>query len=699
MPNRFGKDFAYPVARRTDIVEDYHGTKVADPYRWMEDPDAPETIEWGEAQNKLTRSFLDASPVREKLRERFTALWDYPKYSLPFKEGQYYFFFKNDGLQNQAVLYRQESLDGEPVLVLDPNKFSEDGTIALTNQAFTEDGTLLAYGTSSGGSDWQELHIRELATNKDFEGEIIRWCKFAGIAWKHDNSGFFYNRYPEPGSVPPEDQSNYNKLYWHKLGTTQAEDKLVYERPDAKGLGFTPLITEDGKYLVLNVWHGTDPTNRVYYREVESDSDFVRLLDENDASYAFIDNTGSTFYFHTDLDAPRGRIIAIDLNNPARENWQEIIPEQEDVLAFVTVVNHQFVVAYTHDVHHQVKIYKMDGTFEHEIEMPTLGSVVGLSGKREDSEMFIGFTSYLYPTSAFRYDFKTGELTLFQTPEIAFDFSQYETKQVFYTSKDGTRVPMFITAKKDLVLDGTNPTLLYGYGGFGVPLMPGFSLSRLVWLENGGVFAVANLRGGDEYGEDWHRAGMLEKKQNVFDDFICAAEWLIENKYTSTKRLAIEGGSNGGLLVAACLLQRPDLYGAVICEVPVIDMLRYHRFTVGRYWIGEYGNAEANPEHFQFMYKYSPLHNIKEGVVYPPTLIATADTDDRVVPAHAKKFAATLQAAAAKAQQNFILVRLETRAGHGMGKPTAKVIDELSDIYTFLFMIFDMQFVEGNKNP
>ncbi|MBL7075711.1 S9 family peptidase [candidate division KSB1 bacterium] len=679
--------FTYPVARTDDVIEDYHGTRVADPYRWLEDPDAPEMQAWVEAQNRLTFAYLEAIPAREKIKGRLTELWNYPKYSVPRKEGNRYFFSKNDGLQNQSVLYMQKSLDAKPVMVIDPNKFSEDGTVALTNKAFSRDGTLLAYGLSSSGSDWQEIKIRDVYSVEDYE-EVIKWCKFTEIAWKHDNSGFYYNRFPEPGTVPEEDRNNYNRVYWHQLGTPQSEDPLVYERPDAKELGFDPIITEDGKHLLLYVYHGTDPKNRIYYRKVESEGPFVRLLDEADARYDPIDNIGSVFYFHTDLYAPRGRVIAIDIKNPAMEDWREIIPQQDDVISSVTMVNNQFVVAYMHDAHHQLKLYDLDGTFVHRIELPTLGSIADLSGRREDTEMFFAFASFLYPTSIFRYDFIAGQLTQLYGSEINFDPSGYETKQVFYSSKDGTRVPMFITHRKGLTLDGNNPTLLYGYGGFNISITPRFSTPCLIWLENGGVYAVANLRGGDEYGEAWHQSGMLDKKQNVFDDFIAAAEWLIENEYTNPSKLAINGGSNGGLLVAACMLQRPELFGAVICRVPVTDMLRYHKFTVGRYWVPEYGNAETNPDHFKFLYAYSPLHNVKKGVVYPPILVTTADTDDRVAPLHAKKFTATLQAAATG--ENPILLRVETKAGHGRGKPTSKVIDEQSDIYAFLFKIFGM---------
>jgi prolyl oligopeptidase len=676
-----------PITRRDTVIEDYHGSPVADPYRWLEDATSAEAQVWGEAQHALTQAYLEEIPVRERIQQRLTTLFDYPKYSVPRRRGDRYYFSKNDGLQNQSVLYMQHTLSSEASVVLDPNTFSQDGTIALTNQSFTKDGMLLAYGTSHGGSDWQEIRVRNVDRGTDYD-EVIQWVKFTSIAWRDDNHGFYYNRFPEPGSVPEEDSTCYNKVYWHMLGTLQAEDKLIFERPDAKELSFDPFITEDGKYLLLNVWHGTDPKNRIYYREVTDEEPFIRLLDEADASYNFIGNDGPLFYFNTDLDAPRGRIIAIDIRHPERARWQELVPQQEDVLAFALIVNSQFVVAYMHDAHHQIRRYSKDGCYLGDIALPTLGSVVEVSGKPEHTELFLSFTSFLYPPTIYRYDFNTNTLTPLHDTGNKFDLSSYETKQIFYTSKDGTRIPMFLTHKKGLTLDGNNPTLLYGYGGFNVSLTPAFAASTLLWAEHGGVYAVANLRGGNEYGEDWHQAGMLEKKQNVFDDFIAAAEWLIANNYTNTSRLAINGGSNGGLLVAACMVQRPDLFGAVVCEVPVIDMLRYHRFTVGRYWIPEYGDAEHNPDHFRFLYAYSPLHNIKEGVAYPPTLIMTADTDDRVVPAHAKKFTATLQAA--HAGENPILLRLEMKAGHGMGKPTSKIIEARSDMLAFLFKVFGM---------
>ncbi len=689
------KKYTYPEAKKGNVADDFHGTMVKDPYRWLEDPEAEATLKWVAAENKLTQAFIKAEPSREAIEKRLTELWNYPKYSLPTKKGDRYFFTKNDGLQNQSVLYMQESLEGKATVVLDPNELSEDGTAALRVQTYSSDGKFLVYGVTQGGSDWQEIKIRNVDTGKDYP-EALEWCKFTGIAWKKDNSGFFYNRLPEPGSVPEEDQNNFVRVYWPQLGTPQSEDKLVYEDNKDKELGFFPYVTDDGKYLGLYVYHGTDPRNGIYIREMESDGEFTKLLAVDEAKFDGIDNVGTTFYFETDLDAPRGRIVAIDLKNPDRKHWQEIVGESEDVVDFATMVNDELVIAYMHDAHHKLNIYGRDGKFRREIEMPTMGSLGGLSGDRKDKEMFFSFRSFLYPTTAFRYDFGKNEVSIFRQPEINFDASKFETKQVFFKSKDGTRVPMFITHKKGLKLDGNNPTILYGYGGFNISLTPRFSITRLVWMENGGVHALANLRGGDEYGEDWHQAGMLDRKQNVFDDFIAGAEWLIENKYTSSKRLAIEGGSNGGLLVAACLLQRPDLYGAAVCRVPVTDMLRYHKFTVGRYWVPEYGNAEKNPDQFKFMYAYSPLHNVKEGVAYPPMLITTADTDDRVVPLHAKKFAATVQAA--DAGSNPILIRIETKAGHGAGKPTSKRIEEAADIYGFLFRVFGMSATVVGQN-
>lgn len=682
--------FIYPSARMDDITDDYYGTKVSDPYRWLEDPDSKETMSWVEEENKLTSEYLNNDNEREEIKKRLIELLNYPKYSTPRKEGNRYFFYKNDGLQNQYILYMQKSLDSEPVVVLNPNEFSKDGTVSINRVSYSNDGTLIAYGISTSGSDWQEIKIRNTDTGKDCE-EIIKWSRNGGVAWKHDNSGFYYNRYPEPGTVAKEDETKYNRVYWHRLATPQSEDKLIYERPDSKEMGFYPFITDDGEYLVLIVSSGTSTKNRVYYRRTDSDGDFIRLLDEDDASYDFIDNNGSKFYFRTDLDAPKSKIIAIDLDNPDRNNWHIVVPEQSDVMSSVITVNNQFVIEYMHDVCSLLSIYDMSGKFIRKITLPAPGSVGAIYGEMKDKEMFFSFTSFLYPSNIYRYDFTEEKLNLFRSSEIKFDSSPYETKQVFYKSKDGTSVPIFITCKKGLVYDGNNPVILYGYGGFYASMTPYFSTNLLLWLEHGGVYALANIRGGGEYGEEWHKAGMLQNKQNVFDDFIAAGEYLIEHKYTSHKKLAIQGGSNGGLLVASCMVQRPELFGAVICEVPLTDMLRYHKFTVGHYWIPEYGSSDKK-EDFDFLYRYSPLHNVKDGVIYPAALIMSADHDDRVVAAHAKKFAATLQEK--NGGDNPILLRIETKAGHGAGKPTSKVIDEYSDIYAFLFKVFGMKFTD-----
>jgi prolyl oligopeptidase len=672
--------------RKSDVVEDYHGTSIADPYRWLEDPADPEVVAWTEAQNERTRAFLDAIPTRKRFEERLTQLWDYPRWSIPEKEAGRAFFFKNDGLQNQAVLYVTPTPDAEPVELLDPNALSEDGTVAMTAFSASDDGRLLGYALAEAGSDWQRLLVRDVDERDDLP-DLIRWCKFSPIAWTRDSAGFFYSRFPEPGSVAAEDANNYNQIYYHRIGDSQAQDTLIYERPDEKELHFFPTVTHDGRYLIITAVHGTDPRARIYYREIDGNGSIVPLIEEADAKYEFIDNDGPVFLFQTDLDAPRGRVIAIDTRKPTREHWRELIAEGEHPLAFVVAAGERLVVVSMRDAQHRLALHQRDGRFDREVDLPGIGSIESISGKPGDPELFVTFTSFLYPTMPFRLDLADASASLEPLHESGIDFdpSAYETTQVFYTSKDGTRVPMFLTHKRGLALDGNNPTLLSGYGGFNISLTPSFAIHRLAWLEAGGIFALANLRGGEEYGEEWHQAGMLEKKQNVFDDFIAAAEWLIDNGYTSRAKLGINGGSNGGLLTGACLTQRPDLYGAVVCEVPVTDMLRYHKFTVGHYWVPEYGNAETNPEHFRFMLAYSPLHNVREGVAYPPTLITSADSDDRVVPAHAKKFAATLQAA--HSGDHPILIRIETRAGHGLGKPTSKVIAERADVYAFLFEV------------
>ncbi|MDH3196965.1 MAG: S9 family peptidase, partial [Candidatus Krumholzibacteria bacterium] len=498
----------YPVAMTQDVVDDYHGVKVADPYRWLEDPESPETVAWVAEENALTRAYVDSYDKRDAIEERFTALWNYPRYSVPHKHGTRYFFTKNDGLQNQAVLYVQESLKGEPRVLIDPNALSEDGTVALAGRHYSRDGRYIAYGLSSSGSDWQQIRVRDVDTGKDF-ADLLEWCKFSDVAWKRDNSGFWYNRFPAEGEVAPEDRNNYNRVYWHRLDTPQSADLLVYKDDANKELGFEPTATDDGEYLVLTVYHGTDPRNGVYYRAAAGDGDFTRLVENDVAMFSFIDNVGSVFYFHTDLDAPRGRVVAIDVARPEREYWREIIAAREEVIDFVGMVGGRIVVVYMRDAHNTLAIFGEQGAFEREIGLPTIGSVGGLSGERDDSEMFFAFTSFLFPTTAYRYDVADNEMSVFRASEIDFDASGYETRQVFYSSLDGTRVPMFIMHKKGVALDGNNPTILYGYGGFNISMTPYFSVSRLIWLENGGVYAVANLRGGNEYGEEWHQQGIL----------------------------------------------------------------------------------------------------------------------------------------------------------------------------------------------
>lgn len=678
----FKQSFSYPPARQDDVVENYHGTAVSDPYRWLENPDTEESQRWLADQNELTQSFMGELPVRSHLVKRLTALWDYPKLTPIQQRGGRLFFQKNEGLQNQAVLYWQDGPDAAPNVLLDPNNLREDGTVALMSQSYTDDGRLLAYSFAESGSDWQTIHIRDVDSGEDTE-DVIRWVKFTAAAWLPDNSGFFYSRYPAPDEMPDAPPSTHNRVYFHRLGRPQSEDELVYARPDAPDLGFAPEISDDGRYLILHVWQGTDTRNRIYYRPLDAAGDFIRLIDVMEAKYHFLGNDGPLFYFETDLEAANGRIIAIPTDRPDRANWREIIPQASDVIEFSRMVNDQFVVVRLQHASHRLYLYHLDSRLDKEISLPGMGSVMALAGKRQHNQMYLQFMSFLYPPTIFRYDFAAAVLNPIDPPQIDFDPDAYETNQVFYSSKDGTRVPMFLTHKKGLNLDGNNPTLLYGYGGFNINLPPLFAPTRLAWLEMGGVYAQVNLRGGTEYGEVWHQAGMLANKQNVFDDFIAAAEWLIANGYTRTERLAIEGRSNGGLLVAACMTQRPDLFGAVHCGVPVIDMLRYHKFSAGRYWIPEYGNAEADPEHFRFLLAYSPLHNVRSGETYPATLITTADTDDRVVPMHAKKFTAVLQAN--DSGENPILLRVETRAGHGLGKPTTKLIDEAADVYSFLW--------------
>jgi len=680
-PKPSASRFAYPVAAKGSQVDTYHGTTVADPYRWLEDADSPETRAWVEAENQVTFGYLKTIPRREKIRQRLSQLWNFERFSAPFKQGDRHFYSRNDGLQNQSVLYWTSSLEGEPKVLLDPNTLAADGTIALAGMSVSEDGKWLAYGMSSAGSDWQIWKIRNVETGKDLPDEL-RWVKFSGASWTTDHKGFFYSRYDEPQGKELQAENRCPKLCYHRIGTSQSEDRMVYHRPDQKEWSLGGGVTEDGRYLIIGIAKGTDTRNGVFYLDLQTPgASVVELLKDFDADYSFVGNEGPRFWFRTDYLAPKGRIIEVAIDKPGKENWKEIVPQCADTLTSVSVVNDQFIADYLKDAHTQVKFFDLAGKFQRELALPGMGTAGGFGGKRTDRETFYSYTSYTTPATIYRLDLQSGASTVYRQPKVAFKPEDYESKQVFYLSKDGTSVPMFITCKKGLKLNGKNPTYLYGYGGFNISLTPAFSVSSLVWMEMGGVLAIPNLRGGGEYGEDWHQAGTKLRKQNVFDDFIAAAEWLVSNHYTRTDKLAIGGGSNGGLLVGACMTQRPDLFGAALPAVGVMDMLRFHKFTIGWAWTADYGSAD-DAEQFQALYAYSPLHRLRSGVKYPSTMVITADHDDRVVPAHSFKFAATLQAA--HAGKNPVLIRIETRAGHGAGKPTAKQIEEAADKWAFL---------------
>ena len=689
--NAWAQKMSYPKSEVGPIADTFFGIKVADPYRWLEQDvrESKKVRDWVDRQNKLTFGYLEKLPYRNQIEQRLTKLWDYEKFSAPNKVADHYYFSKNDGLQNQSVLYRMKTLDGEPEMVLDPNTWSKDGTVALGGTAVSDDGHYLAYGIQDGGSDWRIWRIKDQRTGKLLDDEL-KWLKFGGISWTQAADGFYYSRFPAPKKGQKFQSTNLNnKIYFHKLGTPQSDDPLVYEDTEHPEWGFVPYVTEDNDYLVITVWQGTDDRYQVYYRSLkDDDAKIVKLIDNFENEYSFIENYGSVFFFKTNLDAPNGKIIAINVNHPERENWKTIVPEAKEALSGVSLVNHTLICDYLKDAKTQIKMYSRDGKFVRNVEFPGIGTAGGFGGKKTDTETFYSFSSFATPTSTFQYDMKSGKSNLIRQAKVDFDPADYEVKQIFYKSKDGTRVPMFIAHKRGLVLDGTNPTLLYGYGGFNISLTPGFSVSRLQWMEMGGVFAMPNLRGGGEYGQRWHKAGTKTLKQNVFDDFIAAAEWLIENKYTAKKQLAIQGGSNGGLLVGACMTQRPDLYGACLPAVGVMDMLRFHEFTAGRYWVDDYGSVKSKPE-FSALLAYSPYHNLEPETNYPPTMVTTADTDDRVVPGHSFKFAARLQAC--HQGENPVLIRIETRAGHGAGKPTSKRIEEIADQWAFLAKHLNMK--------
>ncbi|MDX2219618.1 MAG: prolyl oligopeptidase family serine peptidase [Burkholderiales bacterium] len=694
------QSLSYPVTRKSDQVDVLHGVSVPDPYRWLEDDNSAETKAWVDAQNKVTFGYLETLPKREQIKQRLTELWNYERFGLPFKQGGKYFWSRNDGLQAQDVLNVADKVEGPGRLLIDPNTFEKDGTSSLATYSVSPDGKYVAYAKSGGGSDWREWRIREVDTGKDLP-EVIKWSKFSSASWSGDSKGFFYNRYDAPKEGDALKGVNvFPKIFYHRIGTAQDQDVLVHERPDDKELFLGAKASTDGKYLVITLTRGTDRNTEVYWMPLGEGGGYeagkvTPLVQGFNAIYAYVGNIGSQFYFRTDDSAPRGRVIAIDVNKPDRKHWKEVVPQQQEVIddddqanlldvESVNLLNNQVAVTYLKDARNVVRIFTLEGKAVREVKLPGLGTTKGFLGKPQDGETFFSFTSFTHPTSSYRLDLKTGDVKLVRQPKVAFKPDDFEVKQEFFASKDGTRVPMFIVHKKGLKYDGNNPVWLYGYGGFKIPLQPGFNASRIPWLEMGGVYVMANIRGGGEYGKAWHEAAIKLNRQKAFDDFAAAADWLIANKVTSKGRIAIHGGSNGGLLVGAVMNQRPELFGAAVPEVGVMDMLRFHKFTIGWAWASDFGSAE-NPDEFKALLAYSPLHNLKAGVKYPATLVMTADHDDRVVPAHSFKYAAQLQASVAgQADAAPALIRISTKTGHGAGKPVQKVIEERADFTAFI---------------
>ena len=676
----------YPSARRADTVDDYHGVKVPAPYEWMEDLNNPEVAKWVEAENQLTFSYLDKIPERAWMQQRLKALWNYEKVGTPYRVGGKLFFTKNSGLQNQSLVYVQGPQDKQPTLLMDPNALSPDGSVDLSLWVPSDDARYFAYGLSQGGSDWDELHVRDLSTGKDLSDDI-KWMKFSGVAWTKDDKGFFYSRYPAPAegkaiATAIKDQT----LYYHVLGTPQSADKLIYARQDLPQWIVAGSVSEDGRYLYIVLSNGNDAQNELYYADLgdpkhpDTGAAIKPLFTDNSAQYQPLDDIGDTLYLQTSNGAPNRKVVSFKFSDPAPAHWKTVVPETKNVIDASYLVGGQVVVQYLKDAHSQVNLYAPDGIAKGELKLPGLGSVLALSGRNDTPEIFYSFASYLNPTSIYRYDMKDGGTSVFFAPKVPFDASPYETTQVFYTSKDGTKIPMFITAKKGLKLDGSHPTLLYAYGGFDISITPSFSPILPIWLELGGVYAVPNLRGGGEYGEAWHSAGMFGNKQNVFDDYAWAAKYLVAQHYTSVKQLGISGYSNGGLLVGASITENPQLFGAAYGGAGVMDMLRYEKFSGGGLWVSEYGSAN-DPKAFKWLSAYSPVQNVKPGTCYPPTFITTADHDDRVVPSHSYKFAAALQAA--QACDNPVLIRIETNTSHGY-MPTDKRIAQTVDVWAFL---------------
>lgn len=675
-------ELKYPIAARGDQMDEYFGIKVADPYRWMEDVDSPATKTWVEAEAKLTSDYLAAIPGRDRIVQRLKESWNYERWTAPEKYGGNWFYSHNDGLQNQSVLLTTSD-PGEPARVLlDPNGLSTDGTVALNGTGYSDDGKLMAYGIAEAGSDWETWHVRDVASGKDLPDEL-RWAKFTSASWRRDGSGFYYSGFPAAEHGQSLKATNkYHTVFFHRLGTAEAQDAKVYTRTDEPDWYVQAQVTDDGRYLVVTANHGTDVKNTLLVTVLAADATVKPVIAEPRANYTFIGNIGSTLYVQTDDDAPRYRVIAIDLTKPGREHWRTVVAESADTLDSVTLVGHQIITQYLHDAHSVVKRYTPGGKSLGDVPLPGLGTASGFAGRIDDATTYYSYEDYTTPASIYRLELNTGKITLWRAPIVrGFTPTDYETKQIFYTSKDGTRVPMFVTAQRGAKLDGTHPTILYGYGGFSASLQPKFSPAVATWLALGGVYAVANLRGGGEYGRAWHEAGMKTHKQNVLDDFVAAAEYLIANHWTSRDRLAINGASNGGLLIGAVEEQRPELFAAAVAQVGVMDMLRFREFTVGKGWEADYGSVDRQEE-FEALRAYSPVHNVRGGTLFPATLILTGDHDDRVFPAHSFKFAAGMQYADPNGKP--ILLRVDLRAGHGGGKPVAKRIAETADIYAFM---------------
>lgn len=674
----------YPDTREVDQKDDFHGTVVADPYRWLEQDvrESGEVADWVASQNALTFDYLGQLPARQAIAERLTTLWDFERYSTPERRGKQWFYLHNDGLQDQAVLYRSQVPGKDPQVVLDPNTWSDDGTVALGGFEISPDGRYVAYGIQDGGSDWRTWRVKDLNSG-ELLAEELKWIKFSGVSWAADGSGFYYSRYPAPEEGAEFQGLNKNMaVYFHRVGTTQTADRLVHARPDHPEWGFNATVSHDGRYLFIATWIGTDARYRLELIDLEqAPEEVVVIEDEFRADFSFVAVVDGLAYFRSSLEAPRGRVLSYDLRQAGQANWREVIPEREPVLQDVSLIGGHLVLEYLEDAHGRAEVYTLAGKPVRDVELPGLGNVSGFPSDPQATGTYFSFSSLNRPATIYRYDVASGEMAEALAPELAFDPDDYVVEQVFYRSKDGTRVPMFIAHRKGLKLDGDNPTLLYGYGGFNISLTPRFSVTRLAWMDMGGVYAQANLRGGGEYGEAWHQAGTRLNKQNVFDDFIAAGEYLVKKQYTSPEHLGIYGGSNGGLLVGAVLNQRPDLFGAAIPAVGVMDMLRFHRFTAGRFWVDDYGSAE-DPKEFEALYAYSPYHNIEQGGDYPAVLVTTADTDDRVVPGHSFKYIARLQDY--QGGEAPVLIRIQTRAGHGAGKPTAMVIEEYADMWAFM---------------